>query len=896
MPNSRPNDIPFEAIFNAAPDAVIITNNKGKIALINKQAETMFGYSQKELEGAAIETLIPKRFHKNHGPHRDKYAKEPKFRSMGANLDLFGLHKNGSEIPVEISLSPITHQGETWITSAIRDVSEKKQIERLNSEQKEKINNIFQNVPGTIYRCLCEKEWPMVMISEQIQSLTGYKPKDFIGKNAKPFVEVIHEDDRLLVENAVMLSVSKNQSYNMDYRVVHKNGSVKWVNERGLGIYKDNGEVLFLDGVIFDITERKEIEDELLHKQAILNEAERLGNFGGWEYNIATQKIHWSDQVYAIHNFNKEENKDWIKESIQCYAEEDRSKLTQAFLDCIEHGTRYDLELRFTPLNKEMMWVRTVGIPLYDEAGNAISIIGNIIDVTEYKTASEALFRAKNDAEAANRAKSSFLANMSHELRTPMNAIIGYSEMLIEDAEDSEQTEFIPDLEKIKNAGKHLLELINDVLDLSKVEAGKMDVVWERINLSELLAEVEQTVAGLIQNNANTFIINNNVSQEDFTGDYIKIKQALLNILSNAAKFTQNGSITLSSTLIEDRIHFEISDTGIGIPEKKLPLLFEEFTQADETTTREYGGTGLGLAITKRFCEIMQGSITVKSELGQGSTFTIVVPVTPHIESPTENKTPAATHPLNEKIRPVLVIEDDPDASALIQRILSKDGYNVVIAGNGEEGLELAKKHQPFAITLDVMMPEKDGWSVLLDLKADPNLNQIPVIMISVLDNLDLGYALGAKGYLTKPIQKELLLDTIDRCIPENNESNGPVLIVDDEKEAQLLLDKILSKKGWHTQVANNGKEALEAVYLTPPSLILLDLMMPVMDGFTFMEELRKFDPKAEIPVIVITARDLSKEEILELDQNVQQIVHKGAYEIDQLMQQIKNLVNNIKQ
>ena len=902
MSNPTSHNLEFEAIFNAAPDAMIIVDRSGTIAFVNQQTEALFGYEPEELIGQKIEILVPGRFGKAHVGMRDRYIDQPVARSMGANQDLWGLRKDGSEFPVEISLSPITNAGETWVCSAIRDVTDKRKLDEKHRESKEQLLNIFRNVPGTIFRCLCEETWPIIMISDEVQTLTGYPPEHFLGEEGAGFGSVILPEDHKGVEEGVMTAITNKTNYSIDYRVVHKDGTIKWVKERGLGTYGEDGKVLFLDGVITDITAQKDVlarlrknQQELAHREAVLNEAQRIGKIGSWEFDMQTAKIEWSDQVYAIHNFDKDDERDWVDESIMCYAEADRQIITDAFQNCINNGVPYDLELRFKPKDRDWLWVRTVGRPYYDDDGNLNSIIGSIVDVTEYKEAGEALMKAKNEAEAANRAKSSFLANMSHELRTPMNAIIGYSEMLIEDAEDDGNDEMVPDLERIRNAGKHLLELINDVLDLSKVEAGKMDVVLDVIEVQELIRDVEETITGLISNNGNRFEVSVGEGVGSMTTDYVKLKQSLLNILSNAAKFTSDGTVGLHVVAENDDLVFRISDTGIGIAQEKIESLFDEFTQADDTTTREYGGTGLGLAITKRFCEMLQGSIHVESVLGEGSVFIIRLPKTPEVE-----ETPADTNDISpvdgsSDQRPVLVIEDDPNAANLIERILNREGYRVVKARNGQEGVEKAREVDPFVITLDVMMPEKDGWTVLRELKDDDEVSNIPVIIISVLDNLDLGYALGADAYMTKPVRKDVLIETIERCIPENNKDRGPVLIVDDEEDARQLLHRLLTNKGWHTELAANGQEALNAVYANKPSLILLDLMMPVMDGFTFMKELRRFDPEGEIPVVVVTARDLSLKEVQELNQSVDQIVYKGAYDMNELMEQVKQLVNKIK-
>ena len=889
MPDLSKDSIPFEAVFESAPDAMIITESSGEIVLINSKTEELFGYTKTELIGNRIEILIPQNLRKQHHSHRENYQKAPTSRSMGADRVLNGLRKDGSEISVEISLSPIRHDGQTWVSAAIRDVTEKKKLQQEVEKNKAFLNHIIDNSPSLIYAkdlkgkyLLVNDKWCETL--KQSKEALGKTDIELFGKELGS--QYRNNDLKVIEEKR---AISEEEFTLVD--------SVKTIYlSQKFPILDNSKQIIATCGISTDITDFKKSEEELKRSQNVLNEAQKLGKIGGWEYNIETEDLNWSDQVYALHNFDKSIQKDWISESINCYAEGDRDLVKNAFESCVSEGKPYDLELRFKPLNKESIWVRTVGRPVYDEKGNYSSIIGNLIDITEYKLASESLFKAKNDAESANRAKSSFLANMSHELRTPMNAIIGYSEMLIEDAEDEGQSDFIPDLDKIKNAGKHLLSLINDVLDLSKVEAGKMEVHLEHVNVQSLIHDVESTISGLVSKNGNSFSLELEENVGDISTDIIKLKQSLLNILSNAAKFTSDGKISLNVSLNQETIFFKISDTGIGISEDKIEKLFEEFTQADETTTREYGGTGLGLAITKRFCQLLKGDVTVESTIGVGTIFTIELPIKPVINQYQEviESIPVEIDNSTNQ-RPVLVVEDDPNAASLIERILQKEGYRVIKARDGNEGLKLARAHKPFVVTLDVMMPDKDGWEVLQEMKEDEDLKDVPVIMISVLDNLDLGYALGAKGYITKPIRKDHLINTIENCIPTNNDSGGPILIVDDEEDAQLLLDRILSKKGWHTQTAFNGKEALEAIYITKPSLILLDLMMPVMDGFEFMKELRKYDPEGEIPVIVVTARDLSKTEFKELDQNVNQIVRKASYDINELMAEVKKLVNNVK-
>jgi PAS domain S-box-containing protein len=786
-------------------------------------------------------------------------------------------------------------------------------------------------------------EYKRTFISENVRDLIGYEPEEVLN-DPDFWSSHVHPDDTERVRERFP-AVLNDGHLTDEYRFRLVDGSYRWIRSDLRLVYDEQGDPLEIVGSWTDINEQKNVEAALRQTTEVVqllqaitsaaNEAvtvesalqialHRVCEFTGWPVGhaytveddaggiaVSTGLWHLDDEERFATFRQVTEGRSWsaskagLVRRVLVYGKPawiiDVTK-DPGFVrakSAKEIGVRAGFAFPVLA-GSEVLAVLEFFSDKPAEPDEAIielmAQVGTQLGrVMERSRSQEQLRTAKEDAEAATSAKSQFLANMSHELRTPLNAIIGVSEMLNEDAEASGQSDIIEPLQRIVRAGRELLYLINDILGLSKIEAGKLDLFLERFEIADVVEESVATSRSVAERNRNRLWIEYGEDVGNMVADQTRFRQIVLNLLSNACKFTEDGDITITahreSRGGKDWLRLSVKDTGIGVTDEHLGRLFQEFTQADASMTRRYGGTGLGLAISRRLCNQMGGDISVESAPGEGSNFTVRLPIEPQSS---EDRAPSrqlhdGADVTGSRSNTVLVVDDDPTVRDMMRRHLAREGFHVVTASDGEEGLRIARRIVPCVITLDVVMPKKDGWDVLKTLKSDTTLAEIPVVMLTIVDEKNKGYTLGASDYIIKPVNRDHLLTVLDRYRASGSACR--VLVVEDDPDMRKRLRETLGDDGWEVDEAENGRIALYRLAKSRPDLILLDLMMPEMDGFEFLAELRKAREYHDIPVVVVTGADLTEEDHRNLNGGVEKILNKTAYSCDELFEEVRALV-----
>ncbi len=763
-----------------------------------------------------------------------------------------------------------------WFGSST-DVEDAKRAEREIRRSEERFRSLVGATSAIVWTTLASGE----LDGEQPSwaAFTGQTRQEYQGLG---WLGAVHSEDRDHTAAAWREALRNQEVYEAEHRVRRHDGEWRHMMARAVPILAVDGSVREWVGLHMDATEIRRTERALRESQERLQAALLASRTGTFRWDIRDNLFEMDEGFGRLIGLPPGPP-GTIESAVTAFVHPgDRDRIAAEVARIVTEGGEVDIEYRVIRADDgAVRWISGKGRTTRGPDGQPQHMIGAAVDVTERRRFEEELVSAKEAAEEANRAKSQFIANMSHELRTPLSAVIGYTELLEEEVEDLQAEgaeDLLEDIRKIRNNARHLLDLISDVLDLSKVEAGKMEVQAEDFDATGLVSEVADTVQALMARNANEFVLD--LAPEGLGrmySDPVKLRQCLFNLLSNAAKFTERGQVTLSARRLPgqsggvDRLEFRVRDTGIGMTEEQLRRLFQRFSQADSSTTRRFGGTGLGLALTKALCHLMGGRINVESVSGQGTTFTIQLPADLRVEAESDSGTAEMAAPAEGDGAEVLVIDDDAPTRDLLSRFLMREGFRVRTAVDGEAGLQAARAMRPAAILLDVMMPRMDGWAVLSALKADPAFADVPVIMVSFVQEKSLAYSLGAADYLPKPIDWQRLKRLVEPY--RSADPLGQALVVEHDPVTRDELRRMLESEGWSVIEAESGDDGLRRMAETTPQVILLDLQAPEPGGLTFLRELRRNPEWRSIPVVAVADRELTSVERERLRGQVQRIV-----------------------
>ncbi|WP_448519893.1 PAS domain-containing protein [Rhodoflexus sp.] len=860
-------------------DGFLVISSTGQTLIVNAALCQMTGFSSEELVGS----YPPYPYWPADETATIEAVFKPSVEAQGGNFELIFCRKNGEKFPVIVSVGSIKDpSGEvTNYFASIKDISERKKVEEELRQSRDQFQSLVDNIPGITYRCKADEQWTMIYMSRQIDVLSGYPAEDFIGNAVRSYASVQHPDDQPMIRQRTLAAIAANRPFELEYRVLHRDGSIRWAYEKGIAIRNATGEIDYLDGFILDITARKLAEQELIRTKNLLDQTSKVAQVGGWEYLLDTKKVIWTDIVRKIHEVPDDYVPDY-NSAAGFYTPESIELLRQAIDRCQQFGTPYDLELHIITAKGRKKWVRVIGNAEMED-GRCVRMYGTFQDIDQRKKMTLQLEESRQRAEEANRAKSQFLANMSHEIRTPLNSVIGFSELLMRTCMSETQQQYI---KAIHQSGNTLLNLVNDILDLSKIEAGKMELVSEKTDLYKLSSHVTEILRFKTNEKHLELLLRIAPQTPRYVWiDVVRIKQVLINLLGNAIKFTHQGEIELLIRPVghvqenSQWLEFSVRDTGIGIPPERQKQIFEAFAQADASTTRQYGGTGLGLTISNQLLALMGSKLHLESKVNEGSRFYF------RLKLPVESE--QWTPPANLPFKKALIVDDNASSSLILQEMLAEGGIKADIAEDGMYALKRLSKPHPYDFVLiDYEQPFMDGMEIVRQIreKLPMERRKIPVVLMYNNDPDDrvralcISYQICAK--CAKPMTKQQLFDTlmaigkrVDHKIEDKvaaveefalaSDTQKTILITDDNELNRLLVENITRLLLPQATVlqAKDGLEAVAIAQTQHPDLILMDVQMPMMSGYDATKQIKTITPLQHIPIIALTAGTTPEEQ-----------------------------------